>query len=120
MAEYEKTAWGRSVPYTSPVTGRSTTLYNIGVVAEAVGRTSATIRKWEVGGIIPPTPFKMNGRRMYSKEHIDAIVHCAEISGIKQGSKTTQSKFTRHMYKEFPKVNALFFKEEKSDGSEEE
>lgn len=119
MSEYTKTPWGRAVPYTSPITGRSTTLYNIGTVAEAVGRTSQTIRKWEVGGVMPPTPFKSNGKRLYSKEHIDAIVHCAEISHIKQGSATTQSKFTRHLYKEFKKVNALFFKEEENEFEEE-
>lgn len=119
MSEYEKMPWGRAIPYTSPMTGKSTTLYNIGVVASAIGRTSQTIRKWEVGGVIPPTPFKHNGRRLYSKEHIDAIVYCAEISHIKQGSKTSQSKFARRLYKEFEKVNALFFTKEVSDSETE-
>lgn len=113
---YEKTPWGRVIPYTSPITGRKTTLYNIGVVAEAIGRTSQTIRKWEVGGVIPPTPFKQNGKRLYSKEHIDAIVQCAEKSKIMQGSKnTSQTMFSKRLYKEFQKVNDLFFKED-NDG----
>ena len=39
---YEKTPWGREIEYTSPRTGRKTTLYNIGVVAEAIGRNPET------------------------------------------------------------------------------
>lgn len=114
MSEYEKTPWGKEIPYTSPITGRSTTLYNIGVVAEAIGRTSQTIRKWEVGGVIPPTPFKQKGKRLYSKEHIDAIVKCAESSRIMQGSRVSQTTFTKRLYKEFQKVNDLFFKKEEN------
>ena len=115
MGEYEKTPWGREIPYTSPITGRSTTLYNIGVVAEAIGRTSQTIRKWEVGGVIPPTPFKQKGKRLYSKEHIDAIIKCAESAQIKQGSSVSQTTFSKKLYKEFQKVNDLFFKKENKE-----
>ena len=107
---YEKTPWGREIPYTSPITGRKTTLYNIGVVAEASGRTPQTIRKWEVGGVIPPTPFKQKGKRLYSIEHIDAIVKCAESSHIMQGSRISQTAFSKKLYREFQKVNDLFFK----------
>ena len=109
---YEKTPWGREIPYTSPVTGRKTTLYNIGVVAEAIGRTSQTIRKWEVGGVIPPTPFKQKGKRLYSKEHIDAIVMCADKSRLKQGSGVSKTTFSEKLYIEFQKVNDLFFKKD--------
>lgn len=112
---YEKTPWGREIPYTSPITGRSTTLYNIGVVAEAIGRTSQTIRKWEVGGVIPPTPFKQKGKRLYSKEHIDAIVKCAESTRIMQGSQVSQTVFSKKLYVEFQKVNDLFFKKEDTE-----
>lgn len=112
---YEKTPWGREIPYTSPITGRKTVLYNIGVVAEAIGRTSQTIRKWEVGGVIPPTPFKQKGKRLYSKEHIDCIVRCAESSKIMQGSQVSQTSFSQKLYKEFQKVNDLFFKKEGED-----
>ena len=108
---YEKTPWGREVPYTSP-TGYKTTLYNIGVVAEAIGRTSQTIRKWEVGGVIPKTPFKQDGKRLYCKEHIDAIVECAEKAKIVQGSKVKYTSFTKKLYKEFQRINDLLFKTE--------
>lgn len=113
--EYEKTPWGKEIPYTSP-TGYETTLYNIGTVAEAIGRTSQTIRKWEVGGIIPPTPFKQKGKRLYSKEHIDAIVRCAEKARIKQGARSVhQTNFSNMVYKEFQKIHDLFFNENKEE-----
>ena len=115
---YQKTPRGREVEYTSP-TGKKTTLYNIGVLAEALGRTSQTIRKWEIWGVIPPTPFKTKeGKRLYSKEHIDAIVKCAESSHIMQGSNISSTVFAKKVYKEFQKVNDYFFKEDKKDGSE--
>ena len=115
MSEYTKTPWGREISYTSPTTGRKTTLYNIGVVAEAIGRTSQTVRKWEVAGIIPPTPFKQKGKRLYAKEHIDVIVKCAESSHILQGSKLSQTAFSKKLYREFQKVNDLFFKKDTED-----
>ena len=107
---YERTPWGREIPYTSPITGKSTTLYNINVAAEAIGRTPQTIRKWEVGGIIPPTPFRQQGKRLYSKEHIDALVKCAEEAKIRQGVNIMQTSFSKRLYKEFEVINDLFFK----------
>ena len=117
MGEYSKTPWGREIPYTSP-TGTETTLFNIGVVAESIGRTSQTIRKWEVGGIIPTTPFKdKSGKRLYSKEHIDAIVRCAERCHLKQGTQISSTTFSDNLYKEFDKINKMFFsKGDKKDG----
>ena len=108
---YERIPWGKEIPYTSPITGRKTTLYSIGTVAEALGRTTQTIRKWEVGGTIPPTPFRQQGKRLYSIEHIDAMIKCAEKIRIKQGSNSaTYTRFSEALYKEFEKVNDLFFK----------
>lgn len=117
-SEYERVPWGKEIPYTSP-TGYETTLYTIGTVAEAIGRTTQTIRKWEVGGIIPPTPFKQKGKRLYSKEHIDAIVTCAERAKIKQGARSVhQTNFSNWVYKEFEKINDLFFNNDKEDNKD--
>lgn len=110
MNKYEKLPWGREIPYTSPITGRSTTLYNIQVAGDAIGRTSQTIRKWEVAGIIPPTPFKIQGKRLYSQEHIDALVKCAEEAKLKTGVKIKDTSFSKRLYKEFDKINEMFFK----------
>ena len=106
--------WSREIPYTSP-TGIQTTLYNIGTLAEALGRTSQTIRKWEIGGIIPPTPFKQDGKRLYSKEHIEALVKGAEKSKLKQGSSIYQTAFTKRAFKDFERINKSFFEIEDSE-----
>lgn len=116
---FEKSRWGKEIPYKSPVTGRETKLYNIATVAEYLGRTSQTIRKWEIGGVIPKTPFSINGQRLYSTEHIDAIIRCAEKAHLKQGSRVSKTYFSRYVYEEFARVNELFFKED-LDGTQKE
>lgn len=106
----------KAVEYTSP-TGVKTLLYPIGYLAEQLGRTSQTVRKWEIGGTIPPTPFKIQGRRVYSTEHIEALVKGAEKSKIKQGSSIVQTAFTKRAYKDFERINKMFFhKEDSSNG----
>lgn len=106
--------WGKAIEYTTP-TGIKTTLYNIGVLAEALGRTSQTIRKWEIGGVIPPTPFKQNGQRLYSMEHIEALVKGAEKSKIKIGSAISQTAFTQRAFKDFEEINDRFFNTKKQE-----
>lgn len=113
----DKTPWGRAIPYTSP-TGKETTLYNIGVLAEAIGRTPSTVRKWEVSGVIPPTPFKTVNRRLYSTEHIDALVRCVEKYHVTMGVQLPVA-FSKAVYREFQKINDYFFKEENENGIEE-
>ena len=103
----------KEVSYTTP-TGIKTTLYSISTLADRLGRTSQTVRKWEIAGIIPPTPFKINGRRFYSEEHIQVIVDSAEKSKIKLGKPISGTQFSNRCYKEFERLNKLFFnKEEK-------
>ena len=102
--------FSREVEYTTP-TGIKTTLYSINVLAEALGRTSQTVRKWELGGTIPPTPFRIHGRRFYSKEHIDIIVKSAEKSKIKVGKPICNTQFSNRCYKEFAELHKKFFGE---------
>lgn len=100
--------FSKKIEYTSP-TGVKTTLYSIGTLADALGRTSQTVRKWEVGGIIPKTPFTVNGVRMYSTEHIEAIVRGAEKSRIKQGSSICDTAFSKRVYSDFERLHQHFF-----------
>ena len=100
----------KDIPYTTP-TGIKTTLHSMGVLAERLGRTPQTIRKWEIGGIIPPTPFKIKGNRYYSDEHIEAIVSSAEKSKIKVGKAIGNTQFSNRCYREFERLNKLFFGE---------
>lgn len=105
---YDVSRWGRAVPYTSP-TGVHTYLYNITTAANAIGRTAQTLRKWEVAGTIPLTPFKIGGRRMYSDEHIDALVECAEKSHIRPGVRIADTTFSSKLYKKYEEIYNLFF-----------
>lgn len=105
---YDVPKWGWAVPYTSP-TGVQTTLYGIGTVADALGRTPQTIRKWEIGGVIPLTPFKIGGRRMYSDEHIDALVFYAEKSHIRPGVSISNTAFSKNVYKKYEELYKYFF-----------
>jgi hypothetical protein len=114
----EQQPWGKVIPYTSP-NGRTTTLYNIGYLAEQVGRTSQTIRRWEIAGVLPPTPFRQQGKRLYSQEHVDAVVRCAEKYRITLGIQLPKG-FAKSLYKEFQELNDYFFKEVKSYGTEKE
>ena len=106
MNEETKYTTGRE--YTTP-TGIKTTLFGIRFLAEQLGRTTQCVRKWEIGGVIPPTPFRINGRSYYSKEHIDIIVSSAEKSKIKQGKTLGNTKFSERCYREFEELHKKFF-----------
>lgn len=103
--------WSREREYTTP-TGVKVKLYSISVLAEAIGRTSQTVRKWEVSGVIPKTPFKdPQGNRMYSKAQIDLVVFSAEKSKLKQGKGMSGLKFSERIYKGFERLNKHYFVE---------
>ena len=108
MLKNNETPYSREVPYTSP-TGVKTVLYSIKTLAERLGRTTQTVRKWEIGGIIPPTPFKIGNDRYYSEEHIRAIVNSAEKSKIKAGKQLSNTQFSSRCYRDFEELNKLFF-----------
>lgn len=107
--------WDRSIPYTNSDTGFSTTLYNINVVATYLGRTSQTIRKWEIAGVIPKTPFKSDGRRLYCKEQIEILVECAEKAKISTGKKMSETNFTRNVQLKWQKLFDEIFKNKQEE-----
>ena len=81
--------------------GQVIELFYIGNLANALGRTTNTIRKWEIAGVIPDPCFQdANGRRLYSQEQIDAIVRCAEKAKIKQGLSIANTSFSQWCHKE--------------------
>lgn len=97
----EMSSWDRQVEYINETTGFKTTLYNINVVAIQLGRTSQTIRKWEIAGIIPKTPFTSNGKRLYCKEQIEILVKCAEKAQICTGRKISATSFTTNVERQW-------------------
>ena len=117
--------WGiPAIHYISPITGRETDLWHIGTLAVAIGRQPSTIRKWEMAGFIPPTPFRTpNGARLYTTEHVDVFVQCCNLYKVAQGRKMS-NYFKRRLREEFKRINDKFLKapeepEEFDDESEE-
>lgn len=115
--------WGLpAIHYKSPVTGKETDLWHIGTLAVAIGRQSSTIRKWEMAGFIPPTPFRTpNGARLYTTEHVDVFVQCCMLYKVAQGRKMPLA-FRRRIKEEFKRINEKYLKpirEEENDEDEE-
>lgn len=98
------------ISHTLP-SGKVIDLYYVGSLASALGRTSLTIRKWEISGVIPTTCFKDSlGRRLYSQEMINLIVDCAEKAQIKQGSSLSDTCFTKLCTEGLEKLRKKYFR----------
>ncbi|MCU1621308.1 MAG: hypothetical protein JWL79_153 [Frankiales bacterium] len=59
----------------------------IGTLARLLGRSTATVRRWERLGILPATPFEepVNGgpaRRLYPVQWIVGVLRIAEAEGL--------------------------------------
>ncbi|MBO8161060.1 MAG: MerR family transcriptional regulator [Thermosipho sp. (in: Bacteria)] len=92
------------------INGEEVELYYINELAHALGRTSATIRKWEISGVLPDATFKDKvGRRMYTKEQIDTIVRIAEECRIRQGHSIANTGFSRKVHKALAELNKKYF-----------
>ena len=106
----------KSMKYTLP-SGRVVDLYSIGYLAESLGRSTPTIRKWEISGIIPNSMFRTsNGVRMYTDEQIDILVQCAEETNIKQGLDFKRTTFSRRAHKRMNKLKEEYFGKEETVG----
>lgn len=89
--------------------GQELTLFYISALCEATGRTPQTLRKWELAGIIPKTPFRdKTGKRLYLQEHINAVSECAERHGIGQGKNIAHTRFKEQVYERFNKINEKY------------
>ena len=97
-------------PKTIKVKGEEVEIYYINELAMALGRTTQTIRKWEIAGVIPNSCFKdKNGRRMYTAEQIQIIVEIAEKCQIKQGQSIANTSFSRRVHKALEEHNKKYF-----------
>lgn len=93
--------------YVDPNTGYRTRLYNIWVFSRSLGREPVTIRKWEISGTIPKTPFKdkKSGHVYYSEEQIRIVINCAERAKLCDGRKISDTSFTKWVTEQW---NVLF------------
>lgn len=91
---------------TSTIKGEEVKLYFIASLAEALGRTTQTVRKWEISGMIPPCFKDSNGRRLYTEEQINLIVQIAEETKLGQGKST--SAFSNKVHKALKELNKKY------------
>lgn len=93
------------------IKGEEIDLYYISALADALGRTTQTIRKWEIAGVIPNSCFRDKGKnRLYTKEQIDIIVEIAEECYIKQGSSIADTSFSKKVHKALEEHNKRYIK----------
>lgn len=80
----------RSLP-----SGEVVELFTVGQFAAALNRKPVTIRQWEDRGILPTSKYrtpapstaslpekKAAGRRLYTREHVEAAISAAETAGV--------------------------------------
>lgn len=83
----DPTAWDRA-PQRFKVKGVDREFFTVGALAEALGRRPGTLRKWEREGLLPRAPFRKPSddprgvRRLYSRDHVEAIVKIAYEEGL--------------------------------------
>lgn len=99
----------RVIHYTDPNTGYETTLHSIGYLAAELGRVPQTIRKWEISGAIPKTPFTVRGRRYYCDEQIQIVVECAENARLSSGIPPSTTTFTPNVEKRWRELFKKIF-----------
>jgi hypothetical protein len=96
-------------PLEMPGSAGLATSYPIRSMAAALGRTSATIRRLERAGVMPPAPYVRRGvclegdRRRYGRAHIEAAVRVAEEEGVLAGkvSSFAASRFSELLHREY-------------------
>lgn len=94
----------------STINGEKVKMYYIGVLAKRLNRTTVAIRMWESKGIIPETWFRDKfGKRLYTEEQIEAIVHSAEVNRISRGRSIALTNFSEDCHSAFRELHKKYF-----------
>lgn len=81
--EKDPDAWD-SQPTKKLVQGVEKEFFTIGAVAKAMGKSVVSIRLWIKQGYLPPATFRLpaknniQGRRLYTREQIEALIYVAK------------------------------------------
>lgn len=101
---------GKRNPKTVIVNDTELELHYISTLANALGRTTQTVRKWEIAGVIPNSCFRDNyNRRLYTMEQIAIIVEIAEECYIKQGESIANTSFSKKVHRALEEHNKKYF-----------
>lgn len=101
-------------PFLTSDTGEE--FFSIGQLAQALGRESGTIRKWEQTRVIPAATYQINvnenrderaRRRLYSRTQVEGIYEIAKDEGLLNDSRVYigRTKFTQRVTKLFQSLS---------------
>ena len=84
-------------------------LFPIGELADYLGRTTQTVRKWELSGVLPNTLFRnKRGYRLYTSEQIMLIGKTAEETQLMTGRQYSKIKFSKLVKERLEKLNLKY------------
>lgn len=84
-------------------------LFPIGELADYLGRTTQTVRKWELSGVLPNTLFRnKRGYRLYTREQIMLIGKTAEETQLMTGRQYSKIKFSKLVKERLAKLNLKY------------
>jgi hypothetical protein len=87
------------------INGQEVMLFKIGDLCDRLERQRQTVCKWEKSGIIPQAQFRSKtGRRLYTKEQIDAIVETVNDFNLRQGCLIPEG-FREAVYRAFAEAS---------------
>ena len=84
-------------------------LFPIGELADYLGRTTQTVRKWELSGVLPNALFRnKRGYRLYTREQIMLIGKTAEETQLMTGRQYSKIKFSKLVKERLAKLNLKY------------
>ena len=92
------------------VKGKRIAFYSIGEFASMIDRDSQTIRKWEYGGVLPPTVFKRRtGVRIYPEPVVMEVKKLCKKYKLRQG-KPMAKEFSVEATEKIKEITAEILK----------
>lgn len=97
IEEPDNVSWDTR-PVVKLVKGKEVEFYTIGALCSALGRPAVTIRLWIRQGHLPAATFRMpdrngiKGRRLYTREQVEAIISVARSHRILDSPRIEWSK----------------------------
>ena len=87
------------------VKGKKITLFTISDLANALGRETVTIRKWENLGFIPRAAMRTkSGFRLYTKDEIEILVRIVREEKLANGHSFAKTKFKERAFSAWAKL----------------
>lgn len=93
--------------------GKPAFMYPIGYLAATLGRTSLTIRQWEISGLLPDSGFRdTNGARLYTRDQVSVVVSAAERAQLSRRKPAKHTHFRRWVHKGFERLREEYERKE--------